>query len=42
MIGDTVDIIGTILVLVAPFALAVFVIVLVIAYPWLVLATFGI
>jgi len=42
MIDESIDVIGTFLVLVAPFALALFVIVLVIAYPWLLLIPLGI
>lgn len=42
MVDESIDAIATFLVLVAPFALALFVIVLVIAYPWLLLIAFGI
>jgi hypothetical protein len=42
MINESTDVIATFLVLVAPFALALFVIVLVIAYPWLLLIPLGI
>jgi hypothetical protein len=42
MINESIDVIATILVLVAPFALALFVIVVVIAYPWLLLIPLGI
>ena len=42
MINQSIDVIATILVLVAPFALALFVVVLVVAYPWLLLNAFGI
>lgn len=42
MINQSIDVIATILVLVAPFALALFVVVLVVAYPWLLLIAFGI
>jgi hypothetical protein len=41
MINQSIDVIATILVLVAPFALALFVVVLVAAYPWLLLIAFG-
>jgi hypothetical protein len=42
MIDQTVDIIGTAILFVAPFVLALIVIVLVIAYPWLLLIPLGI
>ena len=42
MIGETVDIIGTAILFVAPFVLALIVIVLVVAYPWLLLIPLGI
>jgi hypothetical protein len=42
MIGETVDIIGTAILFVAPFVLALIAIVLVIAYPWLLLIPLGI
>ena len=42
MINQSIDVIATILVLVAPFALVLFVVVLVVAYPWLLLIAFGI
>ena len=41
MIDESIDVIATFLVIVAPFALALFVIVLVIAYPWLLLIPLG-
>ena len=41
MIHESTDVIATILVLVAPFALALFVVVLVVAYPSLLLIAFG-
>jgi hypothetical protein len=42
MIDQTVDVIGTAILFVAPFVLALIVIVLVIAYPWLLLIPLGI
>jgi hypothetical protein len=41
MINQSIDVIATILALVAPFALALFAVVLVVAYPWLLLIAFG-
>jgi hypothetical protein len=41
MIDQTVDIIGTAILFVAPFVLALIVIVLVVAYPWLLLIPLG-
>jgi hypothetical protein len=42
MINQSIGVIATILVLVAPFALVPFVVVLVVAYPWLLLIPLGI
>ena len=42
MIDESTDVIATFLVLVAPFALALIVIVLIVAYPWLLLIPLGI
>lgn len=42
MIGETVDIIGTAILFVAPFVLALIIIVLVVAYPWPLLIPLGI